>query len=68
MGLADGREIKLVFRIVRINEIVGDSVCQHEIPREIQSCISKGIDKMHLEREPGDQGLVEIASLDIKII
>jgi len=32
MGLADGRDIELVFRIVRINEIVGNPVCQHEIP------------------------------------
>ena len=31
-------------------------------------CISKGVNEMHLEHEPGDQGLVEIASLDIKII
>jgi hypothetical protein len=31
-------------------------------------CISKGVDKMHLEHEPGYQGLVEIASLDIEII
>ena len=37
MGLAYGREIELVLQIVWINEIVGDPVCQHEIPREIAS-------------------------------
>jgi hypothetical protein len=31
-------------------------------------CISKGVNKMKLDHEPGDQGLVEIASLDIQII
>ena len=41
ISLANGRDIELVFRIVWINEIVGNPVCQHEIPKEIAS--AKGV-------------------------
>jgi hypothetical protein len=37
IGLADGREIELVLRIVWMNEIVGNLVCQREIPKEMAS-------------------------------
>ena len=30
-----GRDIELVLQIVWINKIVGNPMCQHEIPREI---------------------------------
>jgi hypothetical protein len=48
------------------NEIVGNPVCQHEIPREIASI--KVLTAKPWGHGPGDQGLVEIASLDITII
>jgi len=35
MCLADGREIKFVFRIVCMNEVVGNLVRQREIPGNV---------------------------------
>jgi hypothetical protein len=66
MGLADGREIEFVLRIVRMNEIVGNLVCQREIPREMTS--TGGLTEKRWEHKPGDQGLAVIALLDITVV
>jgi hypothetical protein len=66
MCLADGREIKFVFRIVCMNEIVGNLVRKREIPRE--NSISQGVSEKHGENVPGNEGLAEIVSLDIAIV
>ena len=67
IGLADRREIELVLRIVWMNKIVGNLVCQREIPREMASAGQRGTEK-HWEHEPGDPGLAVFALSDITIV
>jgi hypothetical protein len=66
MGLAESRKIELVLRIVRMNEIVGDLMCQREIPREMAS--NRGVTEKQWGHKPGDQGLTVIALLDITVV
>jgi hypothetical protein len=63
---ADGRDIELVLQIVLINEIVGNPVSQHEIPRGFASATD--VIQKHWERIPECQGLARIASIDIIIV
>jgi hypothetical protein len=67
MRLADCREIKFVFRIMWVNEVVGNLMRQREIPREMAIQPHRESDK-HREHVPGDHGLAEIASLDIAVV
>jgi hypothetical protein len=67
MCLAESREIELVLRIVRMNEIVGDLVCKREIPREMASNRG-GLTEKHCENKPRYQRLAVIALLDITVI
>jgi hypothetical protein len=67
MRLADCREIKFVFRIMWVNEVVGNLMRQREIPREI-AISHTGKATSIREHVPGDHGLAEIASLDIAVV
>ncbi len=68
MGFTDGREIELVPRIVLKNKIVGNLVCQREIPKKTASARRRGVTKKHGEYEPGDQRFAQIALLDIMVV